>query len=313
MSGCEDTMHDLIIIGGGPAGLTAAAYALHKRIETLVISERLGGKNIYRFRLKGYEGHEIITGFEIVDKFQRQLEYLEFAHRLDRVTHVFPDGSNFLVHTQSGEKYGTRAVLIATGAFPRRLKVPGEERLIGKGLSYSAISHAQLFLDKETALVGSTPRAIRAAAELAWTCKKVHVILPEPGEIDSPLGKRLRANPNVVLYENTRVLEIRGDEYVESIRVQTPAGVQEIPIDGLFIEIGLDRSSNFATDLGLEVNNLSKNLNAGKVVIDTTNRTSRPGVFAAGDVTDVFIEQVLIAIGEGAKAALSAYEYLINQ
>ncbi len=306
-------MYDLIIIGGGPAGLTAAAYALHKRLETLLISERLGGKTNYHFRLKGYEGHEFITGHEIVDKFQRQLEYLDFAHRLDRVTHIFPDGPNFLVHTQSGEKYEARAVLIATGAFPRMLKVPGEQRLISKGLSYSAISHAQLFLDKETALVGSTPRAIRAAAELAFVCKKVHVILPEHGEIDSPLGKKVRANPNVVLYENAHVLEIRGDEYVESTIVQTQDGVKEIPVDGMFIEIGLDRSSNFATDLGLEVNDLSKNLNAGRVVIDTKNATSRPGVFAAGDVSDVFIEQVLIAIAEGAKAALSAYEYLLNQ
>ena len=306
-------MHDLIIIGGGPAGLTAAAYALHKRIETLVISERLGGKNIYQFRLKGYEGHEIITGFEIVDKFQRQLEYLDFAHRLDRVTHVFPEGPNFVVHTQSGEKFETRAVLIATGAFPRMLKVPGEQRLIGKGLSYSAISHSQLFLDKETALVGSTPRAIRAAVELAWTCQKVHFILPEPGEIDSPLGKRVRSNPSVVLYENSHVLEIRGNEYVESIVVQTPEGTKEISIQGLFIEIGLDRSFNFATDLGLEVNNLSMNLHAGKIIVDSKNMTSRPGVFAAGYVTDVFIEQVLIAIGEGAKAALGAYEYLISQ
>jgi thioredoxin reductase len=306
-------MHDLIIIGGGPAGLTAAAYALHKRIETLLISERLGGKNIYQFRLKGYEGHEIITGFEIVDKFQRQLEYLDFAHRLDRVTHVFPAGSNFVVHTQSGEKFETRTVLIATGALPRMLQVPGEQRLIGKGLSYSAISHSQLFLDKETALVGSTPRAIRAATELAWTCQKVHFILPEPGEIDSPLGKKVRTNPSVVLYENARVLEIRGNEYVESILVQTMEGTKEIPIQGLFIEIGLDRSFNFATDLGLEVNNLSMNLHAGKIIVDSKNMTSRPGVFAAGDVTDVFIEQVLIAIGEGAKAALGAYEYLISQ
>jgi NADH-dependent peroxiredoxin subunit F len=306
-------MHDLIIIGGGPAGLTAAAYALHKRINTLLISERLGGKTNYRFRVKGYEGHELITGQEIVDKFQRQLEYLDFAHRVDRVTHIFPTSPNFVVQTQSGEQFETRAVIIATGAFPRMLKVPGEERLISRGVSYSALSHAQLFLDKETALVGSTPRAMRAAAELAWVCKKVHMILPERGEIDSPLGKKVRDSSNVLLYENARVMEIRGDDYVSGIVVQTPGGAKEIPIDGLFIEIGLDRSSNFATDLGLEVNDITKSLNAGRIVVDTKNATSRAGVFAAGDVSDVFGEQVLIAIAEGAKAGLGAYEYLLNQ
>ena len=306
-------MHDLIIIGGGPAGLTAAAYALHKRIDTLVISERLGGKTNYHFRVKGYEGHEYITGQEIVDKFQRQLEYLDFAHRVDRVSHIFPASPHYVVHTQSGGQFETRSVIIATGAFPRMLKVPGEQRLMSRGLSYSAISHAQLFLDKETALVGSTPRAIRAAAELAWVCKKVHVILPERGEIDSPLGKKVCANPNVVLYENAKLEEIRGEEFVESVIVKTPDDKKEIAVDGLFIEIGLDRSSNFATDLGLEVNDITKSLNAGRIVVDTKNTTSRPAVFAAGDVSDVFSEQVLIAIAEGAKAALGAYEYLLNQ
>jgi thioredoxin reductase len=306
-------MHDLVIIGGGPAGLTAAAYALHKRIDALLISERLGGQTQYRFRVKGYEGYEYITGQEVVDKFQHQLEYLDFAHKLDRVTHVFPANSNYVVHTQSGAQFETRSVIIATGAFPRRLKVPGEERLISRGLSYSAISHAQLFLDKETALVGSTPRAMRAAAELAWVCKKVHVILPERGEIDSALGKKVSASPNVVLYENAKVLEICGDDFVSGVIVQTKDGRKDIPVDGLFIEIGLDRSSNFATDLGLAVNDITKSLSAGRVVVDTRNATSRSGVFAAGDVSDVFAEQVLIAVAEGAKAALGAYEYLLNQ
>lgn len=306
-------MHDLIIIGGGPAGLTAAAYALHKRIDTLLISERLGGKANYAFHVKGYEGYEHITGREIVDRFQRQLEYLDFAHRLDRVTHVIPAEPNFIVHTQSDEEYEARAIIIATGAVARTLQVPGEKRLANRGLSYSAVSHAQLFIDKDTALVGSTPRAIRAVAELAWVCKKVHLIAPEHGELDSPLGQKVASSPNVVVYENARVLEIHGEDYVHSVVVQTPAGTLEIPIDGLFIEIGLDRSSNFATELGLKVNNVTINLNAGRIVVDPKNATSRPGVFAAGDVSDIFGEQMLIAVSEGAKAALGAYEYLLNQ
>ncbi len=299
-------MFDLIIIGGGPAGLTAAVYALNKRLETLLISEDLGGKTVYAFTVKGYEGHEVIRGGDLVETFKRQLEYLHFAHQADRVTKVVPEDKHFAVLTQGGKRHEARAVIVATGALPKRLDVPGEKKLVGKGLSYSALSHAQLFIEREAALVGSSVRALSATAELAWIAKHVHLILPDAGEIDSPLGKKLRANPKVTLYEKTELKEVRGDEFVESIVVQGKGGKKEIKVDGLFIEMGVVPGSKFAADLGItDVN--------GRVKVDSKCNTSRAGIFAAGDVTDVFIEQVLIAIGEGAKAALSAYEYLINQ
>ncbi len=299
-------MYDLIIIGGGPAGLTAAAYAINKRIETLVISEDLGGKINHRINLKGFEGHEVITGADVVEKFKRQLEYLNFAHQTDRVSKVAALNNHFVVTTEGEKKYEARAVLIATGAAPQRIDVPGEKRLVSRGLSYSTVSHAPLFIDKEAALVGIGGRALRSAAELAGVAKHVHLILPERGEIDSPLGAKLRANPKVTLYENTELREVRGEQYVESIVVRSKGETKEIPVDGLFVELGLVPNSQLAADLVLT--NAS-----GKIVIDSKCATSRPGIFAAGDVTDVFVEQVLISIGEGAKAALSAYEYLLNQ
>ncbi len=299
-------MYDLIIIGGGPAGLTAAAYAISKRIETLVISEDLGGKTNYHLSLKGFEGHEIITGADVVDKFKRQLEYLNFAHQVDRATAIAPVEKHFSVRTQSDKRYEARALVIATGATPQRIDVPGEKRLIGRGLSYSSVSHAPLFIDKEAALIGSSGRALRSAAELADVAKRVHLVLPERGELDTPMGQKLRANPKVKLYENHELREVRGDQFVESIVVRGQGDTKEIPVDGLFVELGLIPNSQLATDLVLT--NAS-----GKIVVDSKCATSRPGIFAAGDVTDVFVEQVLISIGEGAKAALSAYEYLLNQ
>ncbi|MDE3088257.1 MAG: FAD-dependent oxidoreductase [Chloroflexota bacterium] len=299
-------MLDLIIVGGGPAGLTAAVYALNKRLETLLVSEDLGGKTAYGFQVKGYEGHEVIRGGELIEKFKRQLEYLHFAHQADRATKVVPENSGYAVLTQSGKRYEARAVVIATGALPKRLDVPGEKKLVGKGLSYSALSHAQLFIEREVALVGSSVRALSATAELAWIAKHVHLILPDAGEIDSPLGKKLRADPKVTLYEKTELKAVRGDEFVESIVVQGKGGKKEINVDGLFIEMGVVPGSKFAADLGITDAN-------GRVKVDSKCNTSRAGIFAAGDVTDVFIEQVLIAIGEGAKATLSAYEYLLNQ
>ncbi len=299
-------MYDLIIIGGGPAGLTAAAYAINKRLETLVLSEDLGGKINYRLSLHGLEGHEVITGADVVEKFKRQLEYLNFAHQTDRATKIVSDDHHFVVLTQSEKRYQARAVVIATGAAPQRLQVPGEKRLIGRGISYSTISHAPLFIDKEAALVGSNARALRNAAELADVAKRVHLILPQRGEIDSSLGQKLRANSKVTIYENQELREVRGEQYVESIVVRGRGETREIPVQGLFVELGLIPNSQLAADLVLT--NAS-----GKIVTDSKCATSRPGIFAAGDVTDVFVEQVLISVGEGAKAALSAYEYLLNQ
>ncbi|MGE5262885.1 MAG: NAD(P)/FAD-dependent oxidoreductase [Acidobacteriota bacterium] len=299
-------MYDLIIIGGGPAGLTAAAYAINKRLETLVLSEDLGGKINYQLNLKGVEGHEIITGADVVEKFKRQLEYLNFAHQLDRASKVTALDRHFVVLTQSEKRYEARAVIIATGAAPQRIDVPGEKRLIGRGLSYSSVSHAPVFIDKVAALVGSGGRALRSAAELVQVAKHVHLILPERGEMDSALGEKLRTNPKITLYENYELREVRGEQYLESVIVRGKGETQEIPVDGLFVELGLVPNSQLAADLVLT--NAS-----GKIVVDSKCATSRPGVFAAGDVTDVFVEQVLVSIGEGAKAALSAYEYLLNQ
>ncbi len=298
-------MFDLIIIGGGPAGLTAAAYAVSKRIETLVISEDLGGKINYRITLKGFEGHEIITGADVVEKYKRQLEYLNFAHQIDRASKLSAVDRHFVVTTQNDKRYEARTVIIATGATPQRIDVPGEKRLIGRGLSYSTVSHAQLFIDKEAALVGSGGRALRSAAELTEVAKHVHLILPERGELESPLGRKLRANPKTTLYEDYELREVRGEQYVEEIIVRGKGETKAIPVDGLFVELGLLPNSQLAADLVLT--NAS-----GKIVVDSKCATSRPGIFAAGDVTDVFVEQVLISIGEGAKAALSAYEYLLN-
>ena len=298
-------MYDLIILGAGPAGLTAAAYALHKRLETLVITLDLGGKINFPFRVPWMEGHEVISGLEIVNRYRSQLQYLNFAHAMDRAVKVERAGKQFVVSTENKRQLETRALIIATGAMPKRLGVPGESQLVGQGISYSAISHAPLFIDRQVALVGAGQDGLRAAAELACVANKVYAVLPTP-DLNTPLGGKLRGDAKVELLADYRLEEILGDENVSGVVVAQNGTTRRLDVDGLFVELGLNANSQLVADL--------VNLTPDKrIVVDGRSATSCSGIFAAGDVTDTFAEQVLIAIGDGARAALSAYEYLLEQ
>lgn len=300
-------MYDLIILGGGPAGLTAAMYALRKRLNVLVITKDLGGKTNYRLQLPDIEHHLVINGEEIVNKFASELEYLEFARVMDKTEKVEKTEQGYRVYTKSGKDYEAKALIIATGANAKRLNVPGEKEYLMRGLCYSAISYAPLFIERNTVVVGDGGLALRAAAELATIAHHVTLVAPTHGELDSPLGKRLGQTSNVEIIEGQWVDSVLGDEYARTLVIAKPNGnTTELKADVFFVELGLLPNTEAVKDLvSLDVK--------GRIKIDARNRTSALGVFAAGDVTDAYAEQVLIAIGEGAKAALSAYEYLLGQ
>lgn len=298
-------MYDLIIVGGGPAGLTAAIYALRKRLNVFLVSQDLGGKVNYRMEVPNLEGHQVIRGVEIVEKFWRELDYLEFARHLEPVTIIEKDGDVFTVVTAGGERLESKSVIFATGSRVRQLGVPGEMEFIGRGISYSAISYAPLFLGRSTAVIGDGPLALRAVAELALGSEIVNMVALSPDVMDSPIIQRLASSSKVAIWAGYEVKEILGTDYAERLVVQTAKGkTTEIAVDGIFIELGLIPNSDPVKELA--------ELDAdGRVVIDKLNHTSCPGLFAAGDVTDAYAEQVLIAVGEGVKAALGAYEYLL--
>jgi alkyl hydroperoxide reductase subunit F len=298
-------MYDLIIVGGGPAGLTAAIYAIRKRLNVFLVSQDLGGKTNYRMELPDVETHQVIRGLEIVEKFWRELDYLEFARHLEPVTQITKESDFFYVHTTGGDKLETKSVILATGARVQRLEVPGEKEFFGRGLSYSAVSHAPLFLGKRTAVIGQGQLALRAVTELSLSADSVHLITPGPDMLETPLVKRLATDLKVVLWEGYQVKEIVGTAYAERIIMESSEGAgAEIEIDGIFVELGLLPNSE-------SVSSLADLDDQNRVKINNYNQTSCPGLFAAGDVTDAFAEQVLIAVGEGAKAALSAYDYLL--
>jgi alkyl hydroperoxide reductase subunit F len=299
--------YDLLIIGGGPAGLTAAAYAIRKRIETMLLSENLGGKTNYKFTLPGVETHPIIDGEELVSKFKSQIEYLDFARHLDKVTKIERTSDEFTISTKGGQTFKSRAVIIATGVMPKRLKVPGESEFLGRGVSYSAVSHAPLFIDMEVAVVGDGSTALQAVAELAQIAKGVKVIGAQGKFADSELGKRLKASGKVEFFIDYEVAEIRGKTAIEEIVIRHKTNKTEkvLPVKGVFVELGYEPDKELYS-------HLVKTTAEGRIVISENNQTNIPGLFAAGDITDINAQQVVIAIGEGANAALSAYNYLLS-
>jgi thioredoxin reductase len=296
-------MYDLIVIGGGPAGITAAAIAINQRLETLIVAERWGGQTTYMMQLEDMEAREVVTGEALLDEFRRQLDYLDFVRRFDTVTEVAPDGEDFVVSTARGDRFDARALIIATGAKPQRLNVPGEERLAGHGLSYSATTHASLFLGKDVAVIGDGRRAQWAAASLARKAHHVYLLAPKP-LVTTPLVDQFAHMANVDVLVGVTVTQVVGDDFVEGVALKMPDGSsREIDVKGVFVKLARTPNSQLVREW---VDCDSR----GHIVVDTYAATSWRGVFAAGDVTYVS-EQALVHIGEGAKAAISAYHYLL--
>ncbi len=298
-------MYDLIVVGGGPAGLTATVYAIRKRLNVLMISKDLGGKTNYRLALPWIEDYQVIRGLEIVNKFRSELEYLKFARHMEPVDQIEKDDSGFMVRTRAGEELRANAVIIASGTKQQRLEVPGEKQFIMRGLCYSALSYAPLFIDRKTVVVGEGDLALRSAAELATVAKNVHLIGLSGDALTTALGKKLSKLPNVTILENHTVTEVKGNGFANQLSVKNPDGKEEtIDAEGTFIEMNLIPNSQM-------VENLVDLDDQRRIKVDSYARTNVPGVFAAGDVTNSYAEQVLVAVGEGAKASLSAYEYLL--
>ncbi len=298
-------MYDLIIVGGGPAGLTATVYALRKRLNVLLITRDLGGKTNYRLQLPFVEHHLVISGEDTVSRFANEVEYLEFARVLARADKVEQIPGGYQVTIQPGEAHEARALIVATGALGRLMNVPGEREYMMRGLCYSAVSYAPLFVERETVVIGDTALALRSTAELARIARRVTLVAPTRGELDSALGQRVLGARNVEVLQGFQVEQVVGDQYARALVLIRNGERREVQADGFFVELDLVPQSEL-------VANLVERDARGRIRVDSRNRTSAAGIFAAGDVTDVFAEQVLIAIGEGAKAALAAHEYLLT-
>ncbi len=298
-------MYDLIIVGGGPAGLAAAIYAVRKHLDVMLISPDLGGKAAARTAVEG-EAYRVINGADVVRRFRDEMEYLDFARLFDKVVELSKTGSGFRVATENGHELEARTVILATGAEGVRLAAPGADRYFLKGIMYSTVSYAPLFAQKQVAIVGADRMALRGAAELAQIASEVYLVAPEHGELDSAIGRRVRNSARVSLFDGWHVAGVEGDTMARRLIVESPAGERRtLLVDGIFVELGLKPHAELVQGW-VEQDNL------GRVVVNCRAETSVPGLFAAGDVTNLPAEQVLIAIGEGAKATLNAFEHVLR-
>jgi len=306
-SGVRETLYDVMIIGSGPAGMTAAIYSARKGLKTLVLSKDVGGQLNLSAELENYLGYSYIEAPDLINRFEEHVERFDITRVIGQeVVNLGIADKVKIVQTKAGNRYQGRTLIIASGKVPRPLDVPGEQRLLGKGVAYCATCDAPFYKDKMVAVVGGGNSALEAAGELHRWATHVYLVVRGAYSADDILVDRVTRMEHVEVLLHYETLEVLGDQQVTGLRVRSRADQSErtLSIDGVFVEIGLLPNTAFVMDI-LELNTY------GEIVIDCQTRTGVPGVFAAGDVTNVPDKQVLVAAGEGVKAALRAHEYLL--
>jgi len=302
-------LYDVIILGAGPAGLCASIYTARKLLKTLIISKDIGGQVVWTYDIENYLGFSQIDTTDLIKKFDEHVEKYGVEKIIGtEVSALEMSGKIKRVTTGMGKTYFGKTVIIATGKRPRPLNVPGEKALIGRGVSYCSTCDAPLFAEADVAVIGGGNSALEAVIDLVKIAGKVYLVSLTPLTGDLVLQDKVKSYQNVEIlteYDTTRVI---GNSVVEGIEIRSlkTDEARSLNVEGIIIEIGLLPNSNLVLDV-LETNR------QGEIVVDNRCRTGMAGVFACGDVTDVPFKQVIVAAGEGAKAALAAYDYLINQ
>ena len=302
----KEILYDLIIIGAGPAGLTAGIYASRRKLNNLILTKDIGGQAATVPKIENYPGFEEIGGFELTDKMKKQAEKFGSQFKYEEVIKVGKAKNFFEVETSAGDKYQAQTLILSFGVTPRNLDVPGEKEFLNKGVTYCANCDAPLYKDKIVAVVGGGNSALDAAEYLSKIAKKVYLIhRRDEFRGEEILVEKVKKKDNIELVLHTVVQEIKGDKFVNKIIVKNlqDKSIKELAVDGVFIEIGhVVNASPVRQAVELDEKQ--------QIIIDDYCRTSESGIFAAGDVAFGEYKQIIIAAGEGAKAGLSAYKYL---
>jgi len=299
-------MYELIIIGGGPAGMAAAVYAARKLINTILVTGDIGGQVNWTNGVENYLGYQFIEGDELISKFQQQVNQFPIKQKIGlKVTQVKKVNGGFEVIPESGESILGKAVILASGKRPRKLNVEGETELVGRGVTYCSICDGPDFTSKKVAVIGGGNSAIEAALDMVIAAEHVDMVSVTPLTGDPIMIEKLLAAKNITIYSEQQTDKILGKNEVEGIVIKDlkTGALKQLDVSGVFIEIGLVPNSDMAKDL-VKLNQ------TGEVPVNSSCETEVPGFFAAGDVTNAPEKQIIIAAGEGAKAALTAHRYL---
>lgn len=305
--------YDVIIIGSDMAGMTAGIYAGRKKINALILTKIIGGQSLYAGRIENYPGFLSIPGFRLVSQTHDQVK--QFGAPIKDNTTVAEvcriDDGFFLVKTLNNEEYKTKTVIVATGVYPKYLGIPGEKKFFGRGVGVCSVCDAPFYKDKIVAVIGGGNSAFDAAYDLLSYAQKIYLLQHRDKFIgDESIFEKLKDSGKVEFLVNAEICEIKGEKFVESlvyenlIAVNEKEKIKEIKVDGVFVNIGQIPNSQFVENL-VELNKKRE------IVVDhKTNSASVPGIFAAGDVTDTPYKQAILAAAAGAKALLSAADYL---
>lgn len=301
-------MYDLLIVGGGPAGVAGGVYAARKKIKTILVTEGFGGQSLVSADIQNWIGTKSVSGYDLGKMFEEHLKAQEGIEVMDanRVERVEEITSGFRAILASGKTIDAKTMLIASGGRRRRLGVPGEDKLDGKGVAYCSICDAPIFKDKVTAVVGGGNAGLEAVIDLLPYASKIYLV-ERGAELkgDAVTQARIKNEKKVQIILNAETKEILGEKSVTALKYKDLTSGEEkvLDVQGVFIEIGTVPNSDMVKGL-VEINRF------GEIVVDhKTQRTSRTGIWAAGDVTDVMYKQNNISAGDAVKAVLNIYDY----
>ena len=303
------TLYDVAIVGGGPAGLAAAMYAARKNLSTIVVAMDIGGQLGTTHDIANYPGYELITGPDLVQKFFAQASQYGNEQLIgEQVVGVRIDGRSKVLELESSREVAARTLVIASGVQKRHIQIPGEKELAGRGVVYCSTCDGPLFTRLDIAVVGGGNSALEAALEMDGIARRVYLVARSGLAGDQVLEDKISTASGVEVLPHHEPVEIHGAGAVEALTMldRETGATTKLAVQGVFVEIGLFPNTGFALDL-VDTNE------RGEIVVDSHCRTGVRGVFAAGDCTDTHDKQIVISVGEGAKAALAAFEYLIAQ
>lgn len=302
-------MYDIIIIGAGFAGYSAAIYSARYDLKTLIIAKEPGGAIVDASEVENYPGYKSISGLDLIKKFEEQAKSFGAEQVVDEVDGIIKQKESFKVETGQKKEYEAKAIILALGTERRKLDVPGAKEYEGKGIHYCAICDGAFYKDKIVGVMGGSNSAAHSALLLSRFAKKVYIIYRKQEIRAEPVLKdRIKQIKNIEIINNTNITEVNGSKFVEKVILDNAyKGKKELELDGLFVDIGSVPNSAIAKQLGVKLTQSSE------IMVNAQCETNIKGVYAAGDVTNTVLRQGIVGAGQGAIAASSAYQFVTGK